>query len=294
MKIFKISILVIFSLLIFTACNSDGKKTNDKASDEMALNEIISAADAISPEINSINDVFSTLELAEAAYYPVLCNDPYNASNYLKSKPVAAANLGIYVTDIVYHTYGDANEDMFLAFSASQELARYIGLESEFAATLLTELEGGSISRDSLIQVFNGLMKDSEEYNSAEEMIHVHTAFLAGLYMEKLFIISSLLEQGQNKEDASEKDIVNFKKLFVVFENQLETLDVLKASIESQKKNLSDKFSVEAFAKLNAAAVDLKAKSEEILNSSKLMLTPELTSTYTLISEIRTHIVSES
>ncbi|MDA3821532.1 MAG: hypothetical protein PF450_02810 [Bacteroidales bacterium] len=92
---------------------------------------------------------------------------------------------------------------MFLAFSAAQELAKAMGLESEFGATLLTELEGGDVSRDSLIVVFSELMTESEKYNSKEEMIHVHTAFLTKLYVEKIFITSSLLSQAQKKDEAS-------------------------------------------------------------------------------------------
>ena len=36
---------------------------------------------------------------------------------------VAAANLGIYMTDIIYHFYGDATESMYTSFQAAQELA---------------------------------------------------------------------------------------------------------------------------------------------------------------------------
>lgn len=294
MKTAKLFIPVIFTLLLMSSCNSGSKNSGNSGTSQEDLNEIIAAADAISPEINSVQDVFSTLDLADASYFPVLCNDPYNASNYLESKPVAAANLGVYVTDIVYHMYGDATESMFLTFSATQELARYMGLESEFAATLLTQLEGGQISRDSLITVFSDLMAESEAYNSAEEMVHVHTAFLTGLYIEKLYITSSLLEQGVKKESPTEEDIVNQKKLLVVFINQLKTLDVLKASLENHKKKLNEEFDLADFEKLSLATSALEKESESILNKSGLEASEELTAVYNLITTIRTRIVSAS
>lgn len=260
----------------------------------MDLNEIMKAADAISLDMNSVEDVFATLDLAEAAYYSVLCNDPYNAEKYLKSKASAAANLGVYVTDIVYHMYGEATEDMYLTFSASQELARYIGLESEFAATLLTELEGGQLSRDSLITVFSGLMEESESYNSAEEMMHVHTAFLAGVYVEKLFITSSLLEQGQKKEKPSVDDINNFKKLLVVLEKQLESLDILSESIAGHSRELKNEFNLVDFDQLLTAAERLNDVSRDILNSDELKVSEELSKVYVDITRMRTRIVSSS
>jgi len=294
MKIAKLTIPVVLSILLFSSCNSGNTKSAEKESSAEDLKEIIAAADAISPEINSVEDVFSTLDLAEASYFPVLCNDPYNASNYLNSKPVAAANLGIYVTDIVYHMYGDATEAMFLTFSATQELARYMGLESEFAATLLTQLEGGQISRDSLITVFSDLMEESKSYNSTDEMIHVHTAFLAGLYIEKLYITSSLLEQGLKKESPTEQDVVNQKKLLVVFINQLKTLDVLKSSLEKHKKKLNEEFDLADFEKLSLATTALEEKSESILNNPGLETSVELTELNNLISTIRNRIISAS
>ena len=292
MKIFKNVFPFLFALLLFSSCNNGAKNNDASNMERMDLSEIMKAADAISLNMNSVEDVFATLDLTEAAYYPVLCNDPYNAEKYLKSKATAAANLGVYVTDIVYHMYGEANEDMFLAFSASQELARYIGLESEFAATLITELEGGAVSRDSLINVFSGLMEESESYNSAEEMLHVHTAFLAGVYVEKLFITSSLLEQSQKKEKPKVNDINNFKKLLVVLENQLQALDIVSESIAGYSKELKNEFNLVDFDQLSSAAQSLSEVSREILNSDDLMVSEELSSVHEDISSMRTRIIS--
>lgn len=294
MKIFKKLVPLALSLFIIAACNSGNTNSETSASEQLDLNEIKKAAEAVSYEMNSVEDVLNTLDLVDAAYFPVICNDPYNAENYLGTKSSSAANLGVYVTDIVYHMYGEATEDMFLTFSASQELARSIGLESEFAATLLTELEGGQISRDSLLIAFSDLMEESEVYNSNEDLLYVHTAFLAGVYVEKLYITSSLLEQGQKNEKPSVDDMNNHKKLLAVFEKQLESLDVITGAIAGYSSPLGNVFKLVDFDILSGAAQKLQDETNDILKSDELLVSKELTSVYNAISNIRTRIVSAS
>jgi len=294
MKILNQSISFILVAFLMVSCNTGEKKSSENTSTNVDLTEIIKSADAIIPDISSVDDVLITLELAEAKYYPMLCNDPYNASNYLNDKADAAANLGVYVTDIVYQTYGEAIEDVFITFSASQQLANYMGFASEFGATILTELEGGNVSRDSLIFVFNQLMAESKNYNSADEMIYVHTAFITGLYIEKIYITGSLLGQSQKKEDPTENDVINFKKLLVVFNKQLESIDLILSSVDNHEKQLKEIFDINELESVKTSAVKLNEKTSEILKSMELKASPEVSTLNSLITNIRTKIVSAS
>ncbi len=295
MKSLRTTIALFLILALVVSCNSGNEKKGETNSAASSLSEVMKAADAISPEITNVEDVFKTLELVEARYYPILCNDPYSATLYLESKTVAAANLGVYITDIVYHMYGEATSDMFITFSASQELAKYIGLEAEFAATILTELEGGGdISRDSLIYVFNGLMENSEKYSSENEMAYVHTSFLAGLYVEKLFITSSLLDQAYNKEEKSEDDITNTKKLLVVFQNQLESVDALAASLDGQFSHVENLVAENELDELKANVAGLDSKIKEILDTEELQACEYVTNIHELLTSMRNRIVSAS
>lgn len=295
MKIIRTTSVLTIALALLVSCNSGNDKKSASSASTSNLSEVIKATDAISPEITNVEDVFKTLELVDAAYYPILCNDPYNATSYLNSKPVASANLGVYITDIVYHLYGDASSEMFITFSATQELAKYIGLEDEFAVTLLTELEGGGeVSRDSLIFIFNGLMKDSEKYSSENEMAYVHTSFLTGLYIEKLFITSSLLDQAYKKEAKSEEDITNAKKLLAIFQNQLKSVDVLAASLNGQYENLGGLIQSEDVKALKASSAALTTKFNELIEAEGLETCEHVIDLHTQLSSMRNRIVSAS
>lgn len=290
MKILKTSFILFSASLILFSCNSGNKKT--EATKNVDIEQIISAADAVSPDLNSIDDVIKTLEISHAKYYPVLCNDPYNAPNYLNDKSVAAANLGVYVTDIIYHTYGDATEAMYLAFSAAQELARYIGIESEFAATLLTELEGGSVSKDSLIMAFNDLMEKSKTYNSEKEMMYVHSAFLGGVFVEKLYLLSSLVDQGSKNSDPSTEDIENYKKLVAIYKKQLSSIEELTESLKKSAKDLEIVIDVDEVDKLKDAAHALISESDKIIEAKSITSPEAIKNLHQILVEIRSRIVS--
>ena len=167
--------------------------------------DYIATAEAIDPNLNKVDQVFKILDLVNAEYNDILTNDSYRAHNYKFSYSVAAANLGVYMADILYHHYGGNDEAMFLSFAAAQELAKYIGVESEFGAFTIEGMTGTTVNRDTLARLFNGLLRDSEKYNNEKEMIFVHTSFLIGSFVEKVFISSNLLTEKLANNELSPK-----------------------------------------------------------------------------------------
>jgi len=171
MKYLNYTLALLISLALFASCGSSQKK--DQSSDTFNIEDYIKAAETIDPTINSVEQVFDILDLVNAEYYDVLTNDPYNAHSYKTSYPIAAANLGIYMVDILYHFYGEAQETMYLSFQAAQELAKEIGVDKEFGLWTLEKLEGSTMQRDTITMMFNTLLEESEQYGSEKEMIFI-------------------------------------------------------------------------------------------------------------------------
>jgi hypothetical protein len=219
MKYLNHTLVLVLSLALFASCGNQSKK--EQTTDTFDIQDYIKTAETIDPSLNSVEQVFSILDMVNAEYYDVLTNDPYSAHAYKESYPVAAANLGIYVTDILYHFYGEATETMYLTFSAAQELAKYIGVESKFGAWTIEKLEGSTLNRDTITMMFNTLLADSENYNSEQEMVFVHTAFLTGSFVEKVHITGNLLKYKLEMEDMTEEDEGDIRELLVIYLNQL-------------------------------------------------------------------------
>ncbi len=294
MKHLKFALALIFSTLILSSCGSNQKK--EKQVDEtFSFEDYISAAEAIDPNLQKIDQLFKILDLVNAEYNSVLTNDPYSAHNYKFSNSVAASNLGIYMADIVYHQYGDDNEAMYLSFAAAQELANEIGVQSKFATFTIESMGGSSMNRDTLAMLFNQLLRDSEKYNNEKEMVFVHTAFLTGSFVEKLYISSSLLKEKLAGSELTKEQEGDIRELLVIYLNQLNpSTKILAEALGKQQDQLQSIVAISTFEKLTELSEHLKTvkSSLAIAPISEIAANEELKTTFNLIANLRMVIVT--
>ena len=288
MKYLNYMLTVIISLGLFVSCGSNKKK--NQTSESFSIDDYIDAAETIDPTINNVEQIFDILDMVNAEYYDVLTNDPYRAQNYETSYPVAAANLGVYMVDILYHFYGEADDVMYLSFQAAQELAKYIGVDSEFGVWTLEKLEGTNLQRDTITRMFNNLLKDSEKYNSEKEMVFIHTAFLTGSFVEKVHITGNLLETKLKAEDMSQEDEGDVRELLVIFLNQLNpSTSVLYDAFVRQQDQLKGLIVLNTFERLkDLSNLLLELKPTLVVAPiSEIAANPELKSAFDLIENLR-------
>ena len=293
MKYLNHTLVLVLSLALFASCGSKSKK--DQTSDTFDIQDYIKTAETIHPSVNSVDQVLSILEMVNAEYYDVLTNDPYNAHTYKASYPIAAANLGIYITDILYHFYGEATETMYLTFAAAQELAKHIGVESEFAAWTIEKLEGSTLHRDTIALIFNNLLADSEQYQSEQEMVFIHTAFLTGSFVEKVHITGNLLKQKLLVEEKSQEDEGDIRELVVIYLNQLNpSTGILYDAFAKQQEQLKELVVLNTFEQLKALSEQMiELKSElAVAPISDIATNEDLKTSFQLIENLRVLLVS--
>ena len=286
---------VLFSIVLIASCGTNKKP--DQSADTFDLDDYIAAAEAIDPNLNRVEQVFNILEMVNAEYYDVLTNDPYSAHSYKSSYPIAAANLGIYMTDILYHLYGEANESMFLTFAAAQELAKFIGIDSEFATWTIENLEGKLMQRDTITRLYNGLLADSKNYNSEKEMVFVHTAFLMGSFIEKVYITSSVLKQKMSGQEISKEQESDIREMLVIYLNQLDpSTGILYEAFENQKDHLEGLVVLTTFERLKELSTELKQVKPTLIVApiSEIASNQNLTTTFGLIANLRNVLVTSS
>ena len=284
MKHLKIILGTILSVVLMASCGSNTKQ-GDNASDSFDLESYIKAAEAIDPNLSRVDQIFNILDMVNAEYYSVLTNDPYNAHSYKVSYPIAAANLGIYMTDVIYHFYGEDEESMYLSFQAAQELANYIGVESEFGTFAIEQMEGNVMRRDTITRIFNNLLIDSEKYTSEEQTVFVHTAFLTGSFIEKVYISSNLLKQKMANQELTKEQESDIRELLVIYLNQLDpSTSILYEAFEKQQEQLEGIVVLTTFERLRELSQELQkvkptlslAPVTEIASNEQLQRTFEL------------------
>jgi len=281
-------LIVLISLGLFVSCGSNKKK--NQTSETFSIDDYIEAAETIDPTINNVDQIFDILDMVNAEYYALLTNDPYSAHSYETTYPVAAANLGVYMVDILYRFYGEDDDAMYLSFQAAQQLAKYLGVDSEFGVWTLEKLEGTNLQRDTITRMFNNLLKDSEKYNSEKEMIFIHTAFLTGSFVEKVHITGNLLMTKLKNENMSQEDEGDIRELLVIFLNQLNpSTSVLFDAFVRQQDQLRGLIVLNTFEKLRDLSnilIELKP-TLVVAPISEIATNPELKSAFDLIENLR-------
>jgi hypothetical protein len=295
MKYLNYSLVFVLAIALSTSCGNNSKKEQDTGT--YNIQDYIKTAETIDPSLNSVEQVFDILAMVNAEYYDVLTNDPYSAHAYKSSYPIAAANLGIYVTDVLYHFYGEATETMYTTFQAAQELAMYIGVESKFGAWTIEKLEGSTLHRDTITLLFNSLLTDSEKYGSEKEMVFVHTAFLTGSFVEKVYITGNLLDQKIQMEEKSEDDEGDIRELLVIYLNQLNpSAGVLYDAYLQQEDQLKEIEVLSTFEQLKALSehlIELKP-TLAVAPISEIGDNEELKKSFELIGNLRNTLVESS
>jgi len=293
MKYLNFTLTLVLSLALLASCGTGKKK--EQSSETFNIEDYIKAAETIDPTINSVEQIFDIMYMVNAEYYDVLTNDPYNAHSYKGSFPIAAANLGIYMVDILYHFYGEATETMYLSFQAAQELAMHIGVESEFGSWTFEKLEGSTMQRDTITRMFNALLVDSENYGSEKEMVFVHTAFLTGSFVEKVHITGNLLKQKLMIDELSQEDEGDIRELLVIFMNQLNpSSSILYDAFVKQEDQLEGLVVLTTFEKLRDLSDHLiKLKPTlAVAPISEIKANEELETAFQLIGNLRSVLVT--
>ncbi len=293
MKHLNYTLALLISLALFASCGSNQKK--DQSTDTFNIEDYIKAAETIDPSIRTVEQILDILDLVNAEYYDVLTNDPYNAHSYKTTYPIAAANLGVYVVDIIYHFYGEETESMYLAFQAAQELAKHIGVDSEFGAWTFENLEGTTMQRDTITRMFNQLLLDSEQYGSEKEMVFVHTAVLTGSFVEKVHITGNLLKQKLLAEEISQEDEGDIRELLVIFMNQLNpSTTVLYDAFVKQQDQLGNLVVLATFEKLKDLSDHLTELKTTLAVApvSEIRESQDLKTAFQLIENLRSVLVT--
>ena len=156
-------------------------------------------------------------------------------------------------------------------------------------------MTGTTVNRDTLARLFNGLLRDSEKYNNEKEMIFVHTSFLIGSFVEKVFISSNLLTEKLANNQLTKEQEADIRELLVIYLNQLNpSTGLLAESLEKQKDQLQGMVAITTFEKLKELSEQLKAVKTTLVVApiSEIAANQDLNATFSLISNLRTVMIT--
>jgi len=183
----KLTITLLLSLLILTACqNKDKEKSTAETRVYAAERETF---------FNSLKNPEEVTKLIPGltGFNVSLLNDTQNFYRYSTSEVMAAANLGIYMADLNYCILFNQNEVAKRYFKAVYELSKIIQIEKGTLDFLMKRYEKNLTQHDSLRVVINELFEESTLGLQGTERERLAGMAMAGYQIENLHLVLSTL-----------------------------------------------------------------------------------------------------
>ncbi len=183
------------TILLLAGCGSGAKndKTEFKESDASAKkDEVLNTLrrSQITKQLHSSGEFFhreALHDISKTNHYLLLSN-----------KAVAAANLGVYMSDLGYLVEFE-NNDASRYFDACLLLSEYAGIKKQFSNAVELRFQeiisGNEAIEQSMSKAFNGAENESQ----GEDFKKHHAAALTGYYFEELYHLVTIVKWYENK-----------------------------------------------------------------------------------------------
>ncbi len=168
-----------------------------------------------SPNLKNLSELSAFFDMLDITYYPDLVNDPVNAHNYKNDEKKTAANMGVYLGDMVYVMGSEGYIEAYKNFGAAMELAHEVGIEDNFPNLVIDRYEGKA-PKDSVMMMLDDALNKSEKHLSANDKVIFYDFMLYGNYIEKLHIISGLLAKA-TESDLPDAATADLKRNLLIF-----------------------------------------------------------------------------
>jgi len=177
----KNSVYTLFLAALLFSCQG-----NKEAKDESEPSaEFETARSTFFSNLKAPSEVAAQLQATAAEFNPSLMSDPKMASNYTSDEVKAAANLGIYLSDLNYSVAYKQSATTKELFTAAHSLSKAIGLEEAALGYLMIRYNQNIEQNDSVKTIIDELFDKS-------------TASLQGTEREKLAGIAMAAYQIEN------------------------------------------------------------------------------------------------
>ncbi len=186
---------LILSLIVVVSACGGGSSEQSSASDEFeaAKSELAADVSQYVKDLPPPSEVPFLLMATGSDFNPDLVNDLDNSDRYTVSQDKAAANLGVYATDVGYLSSYDESDQVFATVEVCQSLAETMGVASAIDIDLLTRFEENIGQRDSLAVLIDEVMAVTGERLQTLDRVNLAAVALAGSFVEGLYISTQVI-----------------------------------------------------------------------------------------------------
>src|SRR5690606_14677946 len=278
MKIIPI-VCMLFAAASVAFLQSCGSSGDDK---EKNSSEFEEAEETLKGQIEDL--VYNIPDPAEIPYILQTTGADYNASllhpvskaqSYIGRSDKAALNLGIYAADIGYLSSYEKTQEAVDYMNTCRTLADNLNIIGTFDASLVDRFEANISNKDSLAQLLNSTVEQTENFLKNDNRNELAAQVVAGSFIEGLYISTGLVK-------TYPKDLLPDDSRNLVLTPIIRTILDQKESVSELKKMLSGVDQSEAVAsiipdvdQLESAYSSLNIEEQIRNNRADLVLSDE-------------------
>ena len=213
----------VFCFCIFLLIGCGTKKSDGEKIDK----EVLDAAGVRDDVLKSLrsSQITNQLKFSRQLLDNGLLNDVDRANDYLKAgnKGAAAANLGIYMSDLSCLIAHGKRDEANRYFQACLSLSEFIGMKKQFSQAIHLGFNEIIAGDENLEKSLAALFKDADNTADQEDFKKLHASALTGYYIEELYLLAFFLKSYRSTDSS---DSLFFAALSA-FANQKDELNNL-------------------------------------------------------------------
>lgn len=257
--------VLCLAILLSAGCNS--KNTTKSEKPEFSATDDTAVRDEVLKTLRT-SEITKQLRASGEVFHQEAIHDLSQTNHYLllSNKAAAAANLGIYMSDLGY-LVEFKNIDAGPYFDACLILAEYAGVKKQFSNAIELRfgeiISGNEAIEKSLTQTF----KNADNASQGEDFKKLHAAALTGYYFEELYHLVSIVKLYENKNltDTTAQIVRSSLHLLLNQKQEINNLVRYYDHIKLQPKGI---ILYQDFLKMQAKYQSLD--SDRLLNESNL------------------------
>jgi len=191
----------------------------------------------VMPELTNISKINAFFQMNDITYYSDIPNDPLKALDYEGGHKVAA-NMGVYLGDMVYVFGTKGYKVGSESYGAVMQLAQKTGIEDQFPDMVIERYTAEKLTADEVVKSLDAALDNSKKKLSADDKKEFYDFMIFGNYIEKLYIISTLLEKAKESDLPEEAKANLNRSLLILMSRQHEPLETLSKQMVSYSSNV--------------------------------------------------------
>jgi hypothetical protein len=267
----KLLCLILISTLVLSC------QTNKSSEAVQVSTSYEAERDAFFANMVSPGEASAALQATAAEFNASLMNDPKGSSSYATNDIKAAANLGVYLSDLNYSIAYKQTANTKELFSAAHDLGKYIGLEQSLLDFLKKRYHENIEQHDSAKAVIDDLFEKSTVGFKGTEREKLVGIAMAAYQIENLHIALGIIQsypKDMLPEDARTQILIPVFRLVLEQQKNIETIYAFLKAIGDPldpEKNPNHAYYSTAFEELIAVYKKLDV-NDKIANNQGLEL----------------------